>query len=284
MKLALFPRNCRFPALAIAIILTGCRSSSQAPVAPTPAISIELPKSTVSRPSPASTALSNPFERGVDKAASATNLAQTAQTAEDWKLVIEQWQRAIAFMKAVPSSSPNRAAAQRLLEQYQDSLAQSQVQAKRGGPSRTVPQAADDGNGVPFIVGASPQASEPPGSQVAITIISTLNQRQSDFFAKQKRFASSLKELEGVPAESGGYTYRTTVVSPSQVISTATPRQNGQPSYTGAVVVVQGEKDTPTLATAICVTQQPAKAPPSAPVLVAQELRCPAGTKSVGAF
>lgn len=247
-----------------------------------PSVSIEPPKSAVSRPSPTPTALSNPFERGVDKAASATSLAQTAQTPEDWKLVIEQWQRAIAFMKSVPPSSPNRAAAQRLLEQYQDSLAQAQVQAKRGGPSRTAPQAANDG-GVPFIAGASPQATEPPGSQEAIVSINTLNQQQLDFFTQQKRFATSLKELEGVPSESGSYTYRTTTVPPSQAISTAIPKQDGQPSYTGAVFVVKGEKDAQTLVTAICATLQASKSPPAAPVLVGQELRCPAGTKAVAA-
>jgi hypothetical protein len=74
----------------------------------------------------------NPFVKGVDKAASATQLAQSAQTTDDWRLVLSQWQRAIAFMQAVPASDPNHAAAQKLLVQYRQALARTQQLAKVG--------------------------------------------------------------------------------------------------------------------------------------------------------
>lgn len=65
---------------------------------------------------------SEPFRRAVNDAMSAAKLTQSAQSQEDWNLVIHQWQQAIALMNAVPVSSPHYAVAQKKVGEYQKNL------------------------------------------------------------------------------------------------------------------------------------------------------------------
>ena len=274
--------------LAIVVMLSAC-SISRPSVTASPLTDVPLSSSpVVGSPSPLSTATGDPFAKGVDKAASATSLAQSAQTAEDWNLVLTQWQRAIAFIKAVPPSSPNYKAAQKLLPSYQQALTRTQQQARRGGtlPSSAVAQGSAEG-GVPLIAGgqssASPDVSKDSVKtlEAAITI-STLLQQQQEFFAKQKRFAASLAELgTSIPASTANYSYSTSVGQSKQAIATAAAKQDGMPSYTGTIVIVKDDKNNDTLVPAVCFTSPFKKTPPPSPQLVGKDVQCAAGSSKM---
>ncbi|XHX76506.1 MAG: type IV pilin-like G/H family protein [Stenomitos frigidus ULC029] len=271
--------------LAIAMTLVAC-NPSRPPVTSSP-LPNALPASPIiGSPSPQPTAIVDPFAKGVDKAASASQLAQSAQTTDDWRLVLSQWQRAIAFMQAVPASDPNHAAAQKLLVPYRQALARTRQLAKSGGASEsaTVVQSNADG-GIPLIAGGQPSASPSTTKGVSTTAVATVKvllQQQTDFFAKQKRFATTLTELEtSLPAETPSYTYSTSVSQLKQAIVTAAAKQEGLPSYTGTLLSVKNEQNNDTTLTAICVTSKPAKVPPDAPQSSGQEIQCPSGASKL---
>ena len=71
------------------------------------------------------------FEQGLDKAAGAFSISQSAQSTEDWNLVVSQFQDAIALMKLVPVNSPYFANAQTKITEFQRSLKYAQNQATR---------------------------------------------------------------------------------------------------------------------------------------------------------
>ncbi len=72
---------------------------------------------------------SNPFGEAVKKATSAATLTQTAKTPEQWLQVANEWQEAIAFLKAVPQNNPNYDMAQVKLIEYQNNLKYAQKNA-----------------------------------------------------------------------------------------------------------------------------------------------------------
>ncbi len=71
------------------------------------------------------------FEQGLDKAASAFSISQSAQSIEDWNLVASQFQDAIRLMEDVPASNPYFANAQTKITEFQRSLRYAQNQATR---------------------------------------------------------------------------------------------------------------------------------------------------------
>lgn len=225
--------------------------------------------------------MGDPFQKGIDRAASATNLARSAEIPEDWKLVFSQWQQAIAFMQAVPKTSPNHKAAQKLLVDYRQALTRTQQLAKQGGRPAPPPITAAEEGGVPFIEGgnrrASPQATAPTE---ALDIIRGLNQQQIAFFSQQKRFAASLSELGSkTPADTPAYTYNTIALQPTQALSTAVAKRDELSSYGGAAFVVQtGEKST--TVTIVCRSNKPSRTPPT-PTLEDNKPICPEGSSQV---
>ncbi|MBW4470878.1 MAG: type IV pilin-like G/H family protein [Stenomitos rutilans HA7619-LM2] len=268
----------------VAIVMALAACSTSRPTSSPPELVIESP--IVGSPSPTPTVTGDPFVKGVDKAASATSLAQSAQTPEDWNLVLTQWQRAIAFMKAVPTSSPNHAAAQKLLPSYQQALARVQQQAKRGGTQTAV--AAKGGSaedGTPLIAGGQPSANPDTAKDTATTAIATVKallQQQTEFFAKQKRYAPTLAELgSSIPADTPNYAYSTDVLPSKQAIAIATAKQDGLPSYAGVTLLVKDDKNNDTPITTICVTSKPSKTPPAIPQLVDKDIQCPSGATKV---
>jgi parvulin-like peptidyl-prolyl isomerase len=62
------------------------------------------------------------FHEAVYNATSAANLTQTAQSPQEWDTVAERWQKAIAFMQAVPSDSRNYQIARSRVSEYQRNL------------------------------------------------------------------------------------------------------------------------------------------------------------------
>lgn len=216
----------------------------------------------------------DPFQKAIDRAASASTLAQSAQTGEDWTLVLSHWQEAIALLKAVPATSRDRAAAQKLLPEYQQGLIRAQQQAKRGANPKTIVE--PDSGGIPLIASDAPMTSapEPAAEEDAKRILNELNQRQTSFFQAQKRFAANLEELgSDLAAETESYTFGIASAQPNQAVATATAKQGGLRSYAGATAVVKGEKNDDRPLARLCETRQPSKTPP-APRLVNNELQC----------
>ena len=96
----------------------------------TPAIAAPLASPTSSSELPSDLEPSY-FEQGLDKAAGAFSISQSAQSTEDWNLVVSQFQDAIALMELVPVNSPYFANAQTKITEFQRSRKYAQTQATR---------------------------------------------------------------------------------------------------------------------------------------------------------
>ncbi|PHX54130.1 hypothetical protein CP500_017760 [Tychonema bourrellyi FEM_GT703] len=69
------------------------------------------------------------FTEAVSFATQASNLAQSANSKEEWDEVAALWVQAVAWMQAVPPSSPKRAFAEKKVVEYMRNLTYSQQQA-----------------------------------------------------------------------------------------------------------------------------------------------------------
>jgi predicted aspartyl protease len=94
------------------------------------------------------------YERALDSAYSAASLGQSAQSRDDWQLVIGRWQEAIELLQAVPSSSPYRAIARQKIAQYQRNLGMAQKLATRPRPVSPPSQ----------VIATAPRTNVPPAS------------------------------------------------------------------------------------------------------------------------
>jgi hypothetical protein len=74
----------------------------------------------------------NPFDQSVRYALEASNLAQTANTQQQWDEVARYWVQAVAWMQAVPPNSPQRAFAEKKVVEYMRNLSYAQEQAASG--------------------------------------------------------------------------------------------------------------------------------------------------------
>ncbi|MCU0544738.1 MAG: hypothetical protein MUE44_21645 [Oscillatoriaceae cyanobacterium Prado104] len=141
----IFKRAC---ATAAVLVLTGgcsppkppinaATSSAIAPLAqtqppqPVVAQNPNKPKKSVSAPS---CPQNDPFAESISFATQAANLAQSANSKQDWDEVAALWVQAVAWMQAVPPSNPRRAFAEKKVMEYMRNLTYSQQQA---GASRS---------------------------------------------------------------------------------------------------------------------------------------------------
>jgi hypothetical protein len=85
--------------------------------------------------SPASQA----FRTAVSHANQASQLAQTARSAEDWDGVAQNWTAAIAQLQSIPPQSPQRVFVQRKIQEYLDNLVAAQRQSAAGSFPRVTP-------------------------------------------------------------------------------------------------------------------------------------------------
>jgi len=69
------------------------------------------------------------FTKALDKAMGAAILAQSAQSKQEWDLVVLGWIQAIEGMQAVPSDSPKRAFAQKKVAEYLQNMEVAQQKA-----------------------------------------------------------------------------------------------------------------------------------------------------------
>ncbi|WP_416666608.1 hypothetical protein [Egbenema bharatensis] len=65
---------------------------------------------------------SEAFRWAVNRAMSAAELTQIAQSREEWTTVADWWQEAVEFMEAVPRTHPKYDVAQQKVEEYQNNL------------------------------------------------------------------------------------------------------------------------------------------------------------------
>ncbi len=129
--------------LAIALIASACASqsglnlpspSSTEPEAQTiESNPIAKPNGKVSNlPRQASNQLSindSLFEQAVMKAANATELANDAQTVDDWERITDYWQEAVTLLQTIPAADEKYAIAQQRLSDYQQQLQTAEQQA-----------------------------------------------------------------------------------------------------------------------------------------------------------
>lgn len=130
----------------LALTIVGCRSDSKiasrdrtpligtkniASVAPTQVQSAASPVKLEQKKVKQEKTRPNYFELALDKAYSAAILSQSAQSPDDWRLVVSQWNEAIALMKAVPTDSPQKVIAQTRITEYQQQITNAQQQVSR---------------------------------------------------------------------------------------------------------------------------------------------------------
>jgi predicted aspartyl protease len=87
------------------------------------------PNSSTAKPKPAVNQ-PNVLEMALDKAAGAEVISRSAQSPDDWDLVIGQYQDAIALLKQVRRGSPNFPLARRKIAEYQKQIKFAQQQAR----------------------------------------------------------------------------------------------------------------------------------------------------------
>ena len=126
----------------LGLITTACNSfdAAKLPKKQNPQVAIEplLNPPTAKLPPPQVVELDR-FESALDKAYGALTITQSAQGAEDWRLIAAQWSEAIALMKTVPAHSPDKVIAQKKIIEYQQNLKYAQQQVIRPIPPRPAP-------------------------------------------------------------------------------------------------------------------------------------------------
>ncbi|MBF2066761.1 MAG: retroviral-like aspartic protease family protein [Calothrix sp. C42_A2020_038] len=127
----------------------------------------------------ASTNQPNTFELGLDKAAGAFSISQSAQSSADWTLVAGQYQDAIALMKQVQRDSPYYSIAQNKIAEYQQRLKQAQIKAVPSQVKPTPqPQATQVIVVVPEIVTTPQTVVSPKSSKIIAPVFAREPKKQ----------------------------------------------------------------------------------------------------------
>lgn len=113
-----------------------------------PACTIERSTQSISTPSPVASPQVKPIKQAppkdesyrlaLDRADSANSISQSAQSREDWQLVVSRWRQAIALLKRVPPKDPNRKLANQKLPEFQKNLSLAQKRADGIGKEKIV--------------------------------------------------------------------------------------------------------------------------------------------------
>jgi predicted aspartyl protease len=73
------------------------------------------------------------YKSALDKADAAQSISQSAQSPDDWNLVVSRWEQAITLLKQVPTNDPSKKLVGQKLTEYQASLATARTRAERSG-------------------------------------------------------------------------------------------------------------------------------------------------------
>ena len=97
-----------------------------------------------SKPIIPDSAVAQKLQEAEDKASSARSLSQSAQTEDDWNLVVQQWKRALALLPKPAATSALSGKVQQTRSTYTNSLQSAQAQAQGSGkPTATAPLEVD---------------------------------------------------------------------------------------------------------------------------------------------
>lgn len=141
----IFKRACA--AAAVLVLTGGCsppkppiNTTTSSPIAPVEqnqlsrAVEAKNPNKPQKSVSAPSCTQNDPFAESINFATQAANLAQSANSKQDWDEVAALWVQAVAWMQAVPPGNPRRAFAEKKVVEYMRNLVYSQQQA---GSSRS---------------------------------------------------------------------------------------------------------------------------------------------------
>lgn len=124
-----------------------------------PKSEIHVPRTVVAKPGQklSQNDLETLLSQAEDKAVSAENLARSAQSKDDWNLVIDRWKLAINILKPAAQQPGVR----KSLTEYERNLAEAQNQAKTN-PRQLDMTARSTSNGIPLTVKAPASPSPSP--------------------------------------------------------------------------------------------------------------------------
>jgi predicted aspartyl protease len=145
--------------------LSSCRGTPKAtsPVAQVPVVAAETP---AAKPAPSPSPV-DPYGLAIDKADSATTISQSAQSQDDWNLVINRWQQALQLMKAVPKNSPHHAQTKTKIAEFERNLTAAQQQVARIANPPAASSAAIDLPSRPLVLVPNNAAPPAPASATA---------------------------------------------------------------------------------------------------------------------
>ena len=133
---------------------SGATSATPSPaVSPTPAATPANPSSPTLSPEQA-------YQRALDTGYSAASLSQSALTADDWQLVVNRWQEAIALLESIPAESSDRATAQAKIAEYQRNLNVARQKAANAGSGTVSSTGTRNGETVVVIPGSNTTSQE----------------------------------------------------------------------------------------------------------------------------
>ena len=118
--------------------------------------------SAIAQTDPAST-IASKLQEAEDKASSARSLSQSAQTEDDWILVVQQWKRAIALLPNPTATSQLSGKVQQIRSAYTNSLQSAQSQGSRK-PTATAPLEVDRNSSGRRGMILGPEASPSPST------------------------------------------------------------------------------------------------------------------------
>ncbi|MBE9200615.1 MULTISPECIES: discoidin domain-containing protein [unclassified Nodularia (in: cyanobacteria)] len=137
--------------LILFMLVTGCATEKQQAETSLPTSESSLITKPVPSPVPTQTDI---FQDAAAKAMSAATISQSAQSQDDWNLVMGIWKEAITLMQSVPKTSSNYALAQKKASEYQQNLAYVTKQSLKSS--------------TPIPVSQTVTASKPIVQQVAV--------------------------------------------------------------------------------------------------------------------
>ena len=113
-----------------AAIGVGCSrmQSTRPPQASTPVVRVT--------PSSSPKPIEDFYQDALDRAGSARTISQSAQSLDDWQLVASRWKNAIASLKQVPKSDPNRKLVNQKLSEFNQALGAAEDRAARTGKEK----------------------------------------------------------------------------------------------------------------------------------------------------
>ena len=122
-------------------LATGCSQVEPPPPTAQPNTpATPIPASPTSVSSPAASPEPDPFSQALDTAMSAATITQSAVSPDDWNLVVNRWQEAIALLEKTPSSHPKKQLASQKIDQYQRNLAYAKEQSVKSSQPKPSPK------------------------------------------------------------------------------------------------------------------------------------------------